>query len=207
MAVTSTYVMRVWCALVGMGVLGVFLALMIRSNAPDTVPLPLPEEVDQITAEIIDASTNWGIRPVQKFVVPERYFPVIFLFLSPAVKCRQSFALDGIEENWLLGRIELKGKNGVDTSIAIYEAGKNRLIFSVNGVRCMRGGEYQPIALDSNGYEAYAAEQNGFASVLFSIRAAADTGNEPSELNRHIEAIKRSRGELPPEIWPDRPGN
>lgn len=192
-----------WCMLVGIGLSCACVALMLRLNAPVFVPLPSPEDTDQITAQIIDASDTFGIPPVPEFRVPEKYFPVILAFLSPAVRYQGSFSFDILEKHWALGQIELKAKNGSATTIGLYDVGKNPMIFSVNGVLCQRGGDYKPNAVFSTGYESYAAEPYLLCAVLRAIHKAAATRTEPAELMGYVQKLKRSKGELPPEIWQD----
>ena len=44
-------------------------------------------------------------------------------------------------------------------------------------------------------------------AALRAIQTAAAKGTEPSELKVYVENLKRSKGELPPKIWPARTNN
>jgi hypothetical protein len=106
------------------------------------VNLPTEEEIDTISARLDDA--NDVIRePIPEFTIPRDHVPLILAALNPVEKSDYPAVWD----ERTLGHLTITTKTGRQIHIAFCFAGHNPLCYSVDGVRCLRGGKYQPVAM------------------------------------------------------------
>jgi hypothetical protein len=131
-----------WRARKIFGVVVVTLAAMLVYSyyrgglgpSPNPKPPQLPSSAEVTT--MIVAIKDLGVGETGEFRIPGNYHSEILSTLAPV-------CVDTANDPWdQIGSVELKCKDGRTILIHVYDGGVNRLHFSINGVRCFRGGEY-----------------------------------------------------------------
>jgi hypothetical protein len=140
--------------LVALGVIVALSALGWLSSLPRPSPLPAPEEIQSMTARLIEGRDGAG--EVQQFQVPPSHFPRLLSALGPSRRDQQRIAWVG------LGELDIVCNDGRRIAVAVYRTGQPEGAFSVNP-----GG--QP-GQQSNCYRGGSAEEFEAA-----VRAAAAT--------------------------------
>jgi hypothetical protein len=173
-----------------------FLAWMIawREKPPTVIELPSARQVEKLTAQLFMVD-DWPSEPLAEFTVPEKYIGVMLDALNPAETWRnpprQKFLLP-------LGELNLLTKQGTRIKIVLLHYGQNPVSFEVDGVICMRGGEYRPVA-GSGDTEVFSDESLAFCNLVRDIALEANRGKQHRGVGNLIDQLRRSRGELPPE--------
>jgi hypothetical protein len=155
--------------------------------------LPQPATVKEITAELLARTGEWsGIPP---FTIPPQHVVPLLDVFRPAVAYEYPASVD----SEVVARITVLATDGRRTIVVVPFVGKTQLHFTVDGVRCMRGGRYDPIVVvpEDIRHAGLAAESILLAELLTAIHAegAAGTTTTPSEV---FADLKRSAGRLPP---------
>ncbi|MCI0701910.1 MAG: hypothetical protein L0241_12585 [Planctomycetia bacterium] len=98
---------------------------------PPVLVLPPADEVVEMRASI-RGSSEWGRKEIPEFVVPSEHIPLIIRWLQPA-------RYDGepgrriLPDEWEIGQICLKSKDGQEVRIRVYDFGKNPAMLTTNG--------------------------------------------------------------------------
>jgi hypothetical protein len=158
------------------------------------VTLPAENEIEMMTATIDDSRESTGIEPTPTFIISPEHYGIILSALTPT----QEYEYPASWEDMTVGRVEILKKGGKRLTIKFCEAGKNPLCFSVDGIRCRRGGEYKP-TLVSDDFEGYDDESMDFYNILRGIHQKNVTGKESEEFTSAVQRLKRSMGQEPPE--------
>jgi hypothetical protein len=128
---------------------------------------------------------------VPEFVIPDDYTARILDAFRPAEKGNYPPSWD----REILGRLVVKKKAGGTITLMFPFSGKNPLCFTLDGVRCIRGGPYDPVFVGASESEnVWATECGQLAGVLREINRQLTTGEKSDNLNRYFENLERSRG-------------
>jgi len=158
------------------------------------VELPSENEIESITARINDLEESMGILPIPTFNIPPEHFEIVLSALTPTKR----YEYPASWEKLTLGQVEITTKGGQTIKISFCEGGDNSLCFSVDGIRCVRGGQYKPVFVSGDD-EHYSDESTLFYNILRSIYQKTVKGKESDNLQRWVETLRRSKGERPPE--------
>jgi hypothetical protein len=159
---------------------------------PSSTPqLPEAAEVESITAEVL--GTTEMVRVVPEFAIPAHYFPVILGVLRPP-KC-SDYPASWDDE--CLGSFTIKTKTGRSLQITYCFSGKNRLHFTVDGMRFVRGGEFKSL-FKSEADELWVPECTMVAAIVSEVYRELKTGEQSKTLRGLIKDMEISRGERPP---------
>jgi hypothetical protein len=165
-----------------------------RSGRPELVSLPGVDEIERMTAELYDTTDSFGIQALPEFAIPQEDRGLILSALTPAQRERTLASTKDVA----LGRISIVTKNGETKNVVFFAFGKNVLIFSVNGLSCMRGGEFRPYIIRGD-YEGYLDESINLCFMLRGIHDKMVSGIESEPLKTSVSWLRRSKGEIPPE--------
>jgi hypothetical protein len=168
--------------------------LITHTTHPLPVTLPAEDEIEMMTATIDDSTEAMGISPLPTFVISPEDYGIILSALTPT----EEYEYPAGWENMTVGRVEILKKGGKRLTIKFCEAGKNKLCFSVDGIRCMRGGEYKPVIVGDD-LTMYTDESMVFYNILRGIHQKNVTGKESEELRSAVQWLQRSMGQQPPE--------
>ena len=158
------------------------------------VTLPSEDEIEVMTATINDSRDSMGISPIPTFVIPPEHYAIILSALTPT----ERYEYPAMWEGMTVGQVEITTKDGKSLTISFCEAGKNKLCFSVDGIRCKRGGEYEPVVIGDD-LKMWSDESMVFCNILNGIHETTTTGKESETLTTAIEMLQRSKGERPPK--------
>lgn len=168
--------------------------VFVRFNpfSPKNPPPQLPQssEIDSITAELFGTTMN--VQSVPKFDIPAQYVSLILDVLQPVEQSEYPASWD----HEPLGAFAIKTKTGRVFEVTYCFSGKNALCFTVDGVRCARGGEYKSITNNADGH--WLPECTMLAGIINEIYREQSTGEKTEWLQRSIEDMERSRGARPP---------
>jgi hypothetical protein len=173
----------------------VVLWLTAKQNSPTPIELPLPGEVDMLTAEVHDIKGLSRGR-VPEFALPNRYIRDILGILAPAVPWSEHPS-----EHLLvpLANLNIRTKTGAFMAIVVLHYGQMPACFSIDGVICMRGGQYSPVARTGDDFDVYSDESLAFCTLIRDISLEAKGQRQERGVNNMLDQLRRSRGELPPE--------
>ena len=154
-------------------------------------------DVKNITAEVFKEDLIMvGAPPTE---IPAEYVPKILAALRPIVTVPGRGGLwDDLHP---LGKLVIRKQDGTQIEIAFRWCGQNRLGFEYNGVRCRRGGAYEPIYdMVHEGHRlGYGDESELLAHVITEIHHEAERGEKSRELPDLFQDLERSAGKLPPK--------
>lgn len=154
-------------------------------------------DVTSITAEVFKEDMILvGAPPTE---IPAEYVPKILAALRPIVTVRDRRGLwDDLHP---LGKLVIRKQDGNQIEIAFRWCGQNRLEFEYNGVRCRRGGAYEPIynIVHQGVRLGYGDESELLAHAITEIHHEAENGVKSHELPDLFEDLERSAGKLPPK--------
>jgi hypothetical protein len=173
------------------------LMVFLRAKQPEMVPLPAEEDVDTLTVSVHDLLESMGIPPVPEYDVPREYIPVLLSGVTPARTMGGRTPLNP-RINPILGEMTIKTKAGASIYISIHDLGKTVAGFTVDGVQCVRDGEYKPIFVCQE-YQSYTAESLLLCEIIRGIYEEQQAQKKSNELSRRIDELQRSIGEKLPE--------
>ena len=159
------------------------------------VSLPDAPAVESMTGEILELEGVTSTVPVTD--IPPEYMPRLLDAFRPAVVHDYPGQWD---ESQTIGRLIIKTRDGRSIRVTFPFSGKTPLCFNVDGIRCMRGGEYEPIRyiiIDGNRY-GYSAECLVLANVIREVHREHVTGKRSESLDQYLEDLERSAGKRPP---------
>jgi hypothetical protein len=159
-----------------------------------TIGFPADDEVLSATAAVfyVDGFTT----PVPEFSIPLKYMPKVLSAFRPPQP--HSYPASWDEEK--MGCVTIRTKAGRTIPIMFPYSGKGPLCFTLDGVRCVRGGVRQPLYVGK--YESqntWVSECALLASILKEIHHEQTTGEQSARLVEKLEALERSAGLRPPE--------
>jgi hypothetical protein len=173
-------------ALVAVASASLVLAWYITDRMrPLPVTLPSENEIERMTAEVFGEEI--GQPSIPTFVIPPKHYALILSAMTPTE--RRSFP--GYPEDMTVGHLEIITKDGRRLTVRFYEDGQNPLCFSVDGIRCGRGGEYKPIYAGSD--VGYIDESIWLFTILLKIHL-----KEFADLTQMGQDLERSKGQRPP---------
>jgi hypothetical protein len=157
---------------------------------------PALPETNDIAVLTLDARAEEvvGPKPIPEFEAPRRVIPLVLSMFSPIRK--EEYPTRWDQEP--VGHVRITTTCGTTLAISVVDAGKNPLCFSVNGVRCVRGGRYRPYVIWGH-EEDYVEEALLFCQIVRAVYQEATTGQPAAELQKYGEILQRSKGEQPPE--------
>jgi len=171
----------------------------------ELIPLPGPSELESITVGLDDQWENMAMPPLPDYSVPRKYFSLILSTLTPAVRDRTSVSPETFAEVCpTIGHLALKTKNGKRIFIEIYFMGQNPNCFSVDGIRCFRGGDYMPgIRAET---DMGVAEGILLAQIIREIHRTDIKGEKSEGMKDYLRLFKKATGRDPPLEVKDRQG-
>jgi hypothetical protein len=181
-----------FAALVGLSVLiGYFLSV---GRPPETIALT-DEEVESVIAELFKVDDIPP--PVPPTKVPREYVPKILNALRPILVHQYPHQWD---EWTTLGKVTINKRDGTKVEILFPMCGQNPLCYKYNGVRCMRGGQYEPVMdLTEGGVRfGYGDESLMFANVIREIHREVTKSKKSEMLTDMFHDLERSAGKRPP---------
>ena len=172
--------------------LTVFLLWIGGQFSQATAPtLPDASEIENISAELFETQR---LKPaVPSFVVDSRYYAIILSALRPA----QRYDYPDSWDNQSLGAFIIKSKAGTTHRVKFCAAGHNPTTYLLDGVHCIRGGEYYT---SINPREFVCVDEGIILqSIVWEIYQTQKTGRASDELQTLIQFMERSRGERQPK--------
>jgi len=160
-----------------------------RKNRSNHVQLPAEDQVTSILAWTDDHRDDIGAAPLSEFSIGQEYVSVVLNAFSPA----ERFDNPSLANEKTLGHLIISNKDGARNAVDFFWSGNNRLCFTINGHSFVRGGEYKPI--DKGG--AFIDESLVLYNILRAIKQEQQ-GQKGTDLERQIQYLKRSKGEIPP---------
>jgi hypothetical protein len=143
-----------------------------------------------------DLEKEMSLRPVPEFTVPHEYIPILLDALKPAEVDNRPTHWEKVYEN--VGEITIQTKGRDKIRVKLYDTGQSVAGFTVDGVRCFRGGAHLP-TLVCAAYETYQDESVLLTHIIREIHKEKETRQKSDRLADYIADSKRSRGEMPPE--------
>jgi hypothetical protein len=164
-----------------------------RTGNLEILNLPSDDEIEKITVSVHDARMS-TLENVQDFNVPHAYKGVIMRPLRPAATAYPPHWDDIYTK---LGTVVIETRAGARTIVELYDTGKTEAGFKINGVACFRAGKHMPF-YESSTEKAYAGEAVLLCDIIRELYAEERTKKKRGRLERYIEQLRRSIGELPP---------
>jgi hypothetical protein len=188
---------KIGCWFVAVGTLAFAFAWARYVNLPLTQPqvveLPAIEEIQSVTGALEEGS-QFGVVP--EFPIPPEYVPRILAALTPAH--RHDYAAS--RDDPPLGRLEIVTRTGQRIRVRFGYSGKNPLCFTIDGVRCIRGGRYKPVQVaPTRDEDVYTAECIDLECALWEIYWEQKSGKKREYLNQRLDDLERSAGQRAPE--------
>jgi hypothetical protein len=176
-----------------------FIALIavfldVFQEAPETLQVQLPRDDDIVTLKATLFKSPWTSGPVAEFAIPPRYIPKIMAAFRTA-EPEEYKILEGDP----LGRLLLTTKGGGTVEIELFFYGKAPTHFSVNGVLCVRRGDFKPAIIVGENDEVFIPEGSALAEVIGEIHAECKFGTANERLKQCLDYLEMSRGERLPE--------
>jgi hypothetical protein len=158
------------------------------------IALPSDSDIGQMTASVMLPER---VRKMsEEFIVPQNYVPRIMEVFRGA-----HATSDYESEPQILAVLKLRKTSGESVEITVPQVGQNRLEFTIDGVECVRGGDYCPVNVQPQGDGMYLMECDFVALALVKIYQEQRT-NEPSDrIERIFEELERSLGKRPPRRY------
>jgi hypothetical protein len=148
-----------------------------------------------MTAVILE-NKRMRIPPIPEFPIPPRYIPVILSAIAPAKRFDYPAECDDL---WARGEIEITTKEMQRSNIRFCDGGENPVYFTVNGVRCMRGGVFQPTLVNQQGEgEKWSDQSSILYQILRDIHEQEVYGS--IRLEKSIRGLNESIGREPPDV-------
>jgi hypothetical protein len=192
MSHTERFVMLlVGACMVGLLVLPALSHFFSKPTQSGTVDLPADPDVESITATVyaVDGFSS----AVPTFAIPGEYFVRLLSAIKPAETANYPASWD--EDTMAI--LKIKTKTGQTNTITFCFPGKNRLCFQVDGVRCVRGGRYDPVFVGER-HESWLPECCVLAGILAEIQHETLTGEKSAIVADRFEDLERSAGKRPP---------
>jgi hypothetical protein len=179
-------------ALCGAMLLAVLIGWVVLSRPSVPTPEPIPEvaEVDSITARLPDLKESLGLPPVPEFKIPRDCVPIILNLLTSAEPDKNP---PRPEHVWSVAHLTIATKAGKKLTVDIHSEGQNPLCFSLNGVRCRRGGDYFPLRVEAN-YEMGVDEGNVLVYMLWAMHQEEAKGKKSETLDHYLRLLEKSTG-------------
>ncbi len=158
---------------------------------PRVIELPPPSEIASVKAAL-EKRSQFGIVP--EFTIPPKYVSRIVNVFRPAT------CYNGSPSSGSLGRVEVLTRAGRKISIRFGFNGHNPIGFTVDGVKCIRGGKYQPVRVGtSERDEVYLMECVELEVALCLIYGEVKYGHKNKFLNEFLDNLERSAGRRAPK--------
>ena len=168
--------------------------------------IPTLDETMTVTASIDDLKSEMGMDPVPEFTVaPEAASILLGAFKPVELANAPNGGWGKVKSFRQLGSITVRTKSMQAAVITLYDIGKTRLGFTLNGTSCVRGGDFKPVFV-CDGYESYEDETELIVMIIREIYKEQVTHKKSDDLRRLLDALKRSRGEEPPEVRSEKVG-
>jgi hypothetical protein len=165
--------------------------LLRERGEPQTVYFPADEEVAEVTASLTGTHKLTSVVP--EFTVPAEYVPRILAPFRPAKKHDYSAELD----EFTMARLVIRTKAGQTITITVPNSDKNKLCYRLDGIRCVRGGQYGAV-LDSDQGDGLAIPESGFLSCsIAEMWNEQKSGEKSKQLQLYLEFLERSIGARP----------
>jgi len=157
----------------------------------------LPSDLDVSHLEMEVYAMDGQINGIPRTRIPDKYIAQILTLFQPVTmsdypaEWNRSFAI---------GKLIIETRQERYIEILVVAPGKWPLCFSINGVRCIRGGDCRPIVdivIDGQQY-GYADEGGLLRCVFEEIYREQVTGKESEKLQDYFMDLARSAGKLPP---------
>jgi hypothetical protein len=157
------------------------LILGCSTSSPPAVPeWPEAAQVKRITASCSGAVVNEP--DIAEFEVPSEFVPAVMRVLSPPEYHKHPRA-DFLKD---VGQITIECNNGKVLNVRLFYFGKEPVLFTLEGVPCIRGGPYKDTA---PGFHHYLCEVLTFEGFLRAIR----NGNR-KEAREYLHLLDKSAG-------------
>jgi hypothetical protein len=167
--------------------LGTFLLQPPREPADELKGIPQAADVESITAHV-PKDKEFAIVKVPRFTVPRKYVPVVLAAMSPA----KSSDWPAEWDQFRMAELTVRTKAGQLLHVHVCDAGKNPLCFSLNGIRRVRGGPYEPLRL--GGGEVYASEGHLLTYLLYLIHQEQTGKGDQERIGVVISRLDQSAG-------------
>jgi len=171
-------------------------AYVTRQYYQPSVPnLPSDLDVSQLEMEVfsIEGLTN----AIPRTRIPDKYISQILTLFRPVAVSDYPEVWD---QSFTIGRLIIETRQQQIIEISVLAPGNTPLYFSINRVRCIRGGDYRPtvdVVVEGHQY-GYADEGALLYCVFREIYREQSTGDQSEKLQHYFEDLARSAGKLPP---------
>jgi hypothetical protein len=163
-----------------------------RTDPPQPVPAwPEADGVERITAAV--PASDYGPE-LAEFDVPQEYVPALIRFLSPPQYHEHPRAKMTRE----VGRLGIACRDGRTLDVRLILFGKEPILFTIDGVPCIRGGPYNDLG-PSDDPDQYAVE----SLILEAFLRAVHSGDSAAA-QRLTRKLDRSAGRKLPGSAPSR---
>lgn len=187
-----TLIVLVLATSVGLSILVAYVYFVGRP--PETIPLT-EEDVESLVAELFEV--DGFTREVPPTEIPAEYVPKILDTLRPILVREYPRQWD----EWAtLGKVTIRRRDGTSLEILFPHSGQNPLCYQYDGIRCMRGGQYEPVLdLVEGGVRfGYGDESLMFANAIREIYHESKTGKKSQVLTEVLHDLERSAGKRTP---------
>jgi len=157
-------------------------ALGCSASPPEVPPWPEAAEVARMTATVSDVVTTNPSLP--EFEVPAEYVPAVLRVLRPPKYCKHPEA-KLLQE---VGQLRVVCHDGRSLEVRLLFYGKEPVLFTLDGVPCIRGGPYQEL---TPGSDVYLPEVLTFEGVLRSIQQ-----RDKAKAREYLQLLDKSAGRV-----------
>jgi len=159
--------------------------------APPSVPaLPATSEVDRITVRLHGPEVAGGYvgPPIEEFEIADQYIPAVMRALD---KPRYIKAPRYVSD---VGSLTIHCRDGRTLQVQLLFAGKEPVLFTLDGISCIRGGEYEDLA---PGKDKYLPEVLTLSEALRAIHSG-----DKAKAQEYFNLLDRSAGRGTPTSSP-----
>lgn len=152
-------------------------------------------EIEMVTAEVFNADGLTKAVPATN--IPAEYIQTLLDVLRPVARHEYPHQWD---EASTIGKLTIKKQDGAVIEVTFPSAGQNPLCFTWNGIRCERGGKYEPVVdIVNEGVRfGYGDESIMLVNVIHEIHQEQVSGKKSERLAELWKDFERSAGKRPP---------
>ena len=163
----------------------------------ELVDFPDDTDIVSITASLNENESGYFHSATPEFVVAPEHAVKLLATFRPTEKCDYPPAWD----QDTLARLIIKTKSGEAHLVTIPFSGKNKLCFTFDGVRCVRGGQYKPVYVGEREMDSiWTPECMIVAQIIRELFEQQANGNNSDRYSELLEDLERSAGLRPPKI-------
>jgi hypothetical protein len=183
---------------VGLVTVGIVVGFgMFRSSAlPTPVPLPDDAQVESMTAEVFEVM---GLDPVPEFEIRPEYVPQVLHVLRFA----ETDSHPAPRHENVFCRLSIRTTDGRTLTIAIPWLGKEPLAFTLDGIRYVRQGPFEPVYVGEREIDrSWTSENCTLVYALMDMRKPRPLGEKNPAHHSWLYELERSAGLRPPRKGP-----